>query len=206
MVSGNVQKAGYRDRVIELGKFVNLTGYAENLPDGRVRIIAEGDDDQLEFFSKHIDIKNTLIHVDKIEYTESEATNKFNSFSKLVSNDETDARLDTAASLLKELIGVTKNGFANVTSEIKEMRTDMKEMSTDLKEMSTDLKEMSTDIKEMHLDMKTGFNDLKYEIQGVKSEIRMQRDDFKEMFMREVNELHIEINEIKATLARMQTA
>jgi acylphosphatase len=192
IVSGNVQKAGYRDRVIELGKFANLTGYAENLPDGRVRIIAEGDDDQLEFYKEHIDIKNTLIQVDKIEYTESEATNKFSSFSKLVSNDETDARLDTAANLLKELIGVTRNGFVNVTGEIKEMRTD--------------IKEMRTDIKEMHSDMKTGFNDLKFEIQGVKNEIRMQRDDLKDIFIREVNELHIEINEIKATLARMQTA
>jgi acylphosphatase len=199
IVSGNVQKAGYRDRVIELGKFANLTGYAENLPDGRVRIIAEGDDDQLEFYKEHIDIKNTLIQVDKIEYTESEATNKFSSFSKLVSNDETDARLDTAANLLKELIGVTRNGFVNVTGEIKEMRTD-------IKEMRTDIKDMRTDIKEMHSDMKTGFNDLKFEIQGVKNEIRMQRDDLKDIFIREVNELHIEINEIKATLARMQTA
>jgi len=34
----------------------------------------------------------------------------------------------------------------------------------------------------------------------------LQRDDFKEVFLREVNELHVEINEIKATLARMQAA
>jgi len=34
----------------------------------------------------------------------------------------------------------------------------------------------------------------------------MQRDDLKEMFMKEVSELHIEINDIRATLFRMQQA
>jgi len=77
VVSGNVQKAGYRDRVIELAKFANLAGYAENLPDGRVRIFAEGEEGQLEFYKEHINIKNTLINVENIEYAESEATGDF---------------------------------------------------------------------------------------------------------------------------------
>jgi len=36
------------------------------------------------------------------------------------------------------------------------------------------------------------------------SEVHLLRDDFRELFMREVNELRGEIAEIKATLARMQ--
>jgi len=42
IVSGKVQKAGYRDRVIELAMSLGLTGFAQNLKDGRVRVIAEG--------------------------------------------------------------------------------------------------------------------------------------------------------------------
>ena len=119
IVSGNIQKAGYRDRVIELGKFVNLTGYAENLPDGRVRIITEGEVDQLEFYREHIDIKNTLIHVENIEYTESEATGEFYGFLKLVSNDETDARLDTAANILKDVIVNMNKGFDKLSNSME---------------------------------------------------------------------------------------
>jgi acylphosphatase len=118
IVSGNIQKAGYRDRVIELGKFVNLTGYAENLPDGRVRIIAEGEEDQLEFYREHINIKNTLINVENIEYMESEATGEFYGFLKLVSNDETDARLDTAANILKDVIVNMNRGFDKVNNSL----------------------------------------------------------------------------------------
>ncbi len=119
IVSGNVHKAGYRDRVIELGKFVNLKGYAENLPDGRVRIIEEGEEDQLEFYREHINIKNTLINVENIEYTESEATGEFYGFLKLVSNDETDARLDTAANILKDVIINMNRGFDKLNNSME---------------------------------------------------------------------------------------
>jgi acylphosphatase len=36
-----VHRTGYRDKVVDIGKLLNLVGYAENLPDGRVRITDE---------------------------------------------------------------------------------------------------------------------------------------------------------------------
>jgi len=48
LVSGQVQGVGYRafarKHALELG----LAGYAENLPDGRVEVVAEGPEDALE--------------------------------------------------------------------------------------------------------------------------------------------------------------
>ena len=56
------------------------------------------------------------------------------------------------------------------------------------------------DKQDLHIKItRSGFEDLK-------NEIHMQRDDFKEVFIKEVDRLHSEINEIKATLARMQAA
>ncbi|MFA4955407.1 MAG: acylphosphatase [Candidatus Methanoperedens sp.] len=150
IVSGNVQKAGYRDRVIELGKFVNLTGYAENMPDGNVRIVAEGEEEQLDFFRKHIDIKNTLIRVDKIEYTESEATNKFNGFLKLVSNDETDARLDTAAKLMKELIDSVRSGFKETVGAIISVKEDTSNMKSTLTRIEFDVRDTRFSLSSLH--------------------------------------------------------
>jgi len=57
-------------------------------------------------------------------------------------------------------------------------------------------------------DMRKGFAEVKEEMKAgftdVKEEIHMQRDDFRELFMREVSELRSEIAEVKAELARMQ--
>ncbi len=116
MVSGKVQQAGYRDRVVGIGKNLALSGYAENLSDGRVKIVAEGDEEVLEQLTAAINIKNTLINVENVESSDWEATGEFSGFYKLVKEGETDERLDTAADLLKELIGVTNNGFSTLNN------------------------------------------------------------------------------------------
>ena len=40
-VSGTVQKTGYRARVVNLANFLGLKGFVQNLPDGRVKVVAE---------------------------------------------------------------------------------------------------------------------------------------------------------------------
>lgn len=65
-VSGNVQEVGYRARVVQTANTLKLTGVVENLPDGRVKIIAEGDDERLKWFEEAINIKDTLIQVSSI--------------------------------------------------------------------------------------------------------------------------------------------
>lgn len=47
-----------------------------------------------------------------MESSDWEATGEFSGFYKLVKEGGTDERLDTAADLLKKLIGVTNNGFS----------------------------------------------------------------------------------------------
>ena len=42
-VDGRVQGVGFRDFVARKGRSLGLTGWAANLPDGRVEVIAEGD-------------------------------------------------------------------------------------------------------------------------------------------------------------------
>jgi acylphosphatase len=54
LVSGNVQGVGFRfytrKRALEIG----LAGYAENLSDGRVEVVAEGDPEDLEHLVLHL--------------------------------------------------------------------------------------------------------------------------------------------------------
>ena len=48
VVKGEVQGVGFRWAVQRQASRLGLTGYAENLPDGSVRVEAEGDPDRLD--------------------------------------------------------------------------------------------------------------------------------------------------------------
>jgi acylphosphatase len=104
IVSGKVQEVGYRARVVDIANAFGLKGMIENQKDGRVKIIAEGEDEKLKWFEFAIDIKNTLISVSAIIKTYSPAIGDFENFGKLVTKGETDSRLDTAAVYLKEIV------------------------------------------------------------------------------------------------------
>ena len=66
-MSGNVQRVGYRARVIDIANAFALEGMIENQKDGLVKIIAEGEEEKLRWFEFAIDIKNALIRVSSIE-------------------------------------------------------------------------------------------------------------------------------------------
>lgn len=112
-VSGQIQKVGYRKRVIDIARAFGLKGIIENLNDGRVKIIAEGDDEKLKWFESAIDIKNTLIQVSSIETAYSTAGGEFSKFGKFVEEGETDSRLDKGVEVMKEILvairGVNKS-------------------------------------------------------------------------------------------------
>ncbi len=193
IVSGNVQKAGYRDIVIRLGMALGLRGYAENLPDGRVKVVAEGEKRKLELLKESVDIKNTLIQVEKIEDSFGEATGEFSGFFKMVREGETDERLDRAAELLKELIEVNRSGFSSLkedTSAMLEKQDRMLEKQDTticiLERVSEDTSDMKSTLSRIEVDVK----DTKFSLSSfIEEKFRKQE---------------VEIAEIKATLARMQ--
>jgi acylphosphatase/uncharacterized protein YukE len=91
---------------------------------------------------------------------------------------------------------------------------DKQDKSLDKQDKMLDRQDKMLDKQDMHIEItRNGFDDLtseikqgNHEIKGIKNEIHMQRDDFKEIFLKEVEELHNEINDIRATLTRMQAA
>lgn len=52
LVSGKVQQVGYRSRVLSAARALDITGYVMNLPDGTVKINAEGDEVDLDRFPR----------------------------------------------------------------------------------------------------------------------------------------------------------
>ncbi len=74
LVSGQVQGVGYRyftrKKAFELG----LSGYAENLSDGRVEVVAEGEKANLEHLIHHLRQGPRGARVDQVDVQWSEAT------------------------------------------------------------------------------------------------------------------------------------
>jgi len=194
VVSGTIQNVGYRAKVIGFAKLFDLTGFVQNLDNGRVKIIAEGYENNLNTFLGVIRIKNALIDVDDIEVEYADATGDFDDFCKLVGGGETDERLDKAAEYLKKLIDVTENGFAAVTAEMRTGFSEMKE-------------EMRTGFSEMKEEMSTGFGNLdsKMDVMIEKqnettAEIRGLREDMKTYMDRKFGEIESELDIIKSAL------
>jgi len=131
-VSGTVQKVGYRARVMDFAKMLGLKGTVENLDDGRVKTIAEGEDDKLKWFEEAIVIKNTLIKVSAIEREYSQPRDEFGKFYKFVEKGETDSRLDAAAFHLKDLIAAVDKLNDNMGGKMDVMIKGQEDLSENL--------------------------------------------------------------------------
>ena len=220
IVSGKVQQAGYRDRVVGIGKNLALSGYAENLSDGRVKIVAEGDEEVLKQLTAAINIKNTLINVDNVESSGREATGEFSGFYKLVKDGETDERLDTAADLLKELIGATNNGFSTLNNtmtsgfnklalgqdKILEKQDRMLEKQDSmLEKQDSMLEKQDTSInilEKVHGDT----SEIKYTLSRIEVDVKDTRCSLLSYIEEKHQKLEGEIAEIKATLVKIQAS
>ena len=79
-VKGDVQEAGYRSHVQQSALKLKLTGYVENLDDGSVRIVCEGERESIVELCKEIRVKDEFINVTSIRKRFSEHRGEFRGF------------------------------------------------------------------------------------------------------------------------------
>jgi acylphosphatase len=80
IVQGIVQGVGYRFFAVEIAKQYNIKGYARNLPDGNVEVIAEGDEGMLNEFIKRLKIGPGSARVTGIDVKWDDTDFGFDSF------------------------------------------------------------------------------------------------------------------------------
>jgi acylphosphatase len=171
--------------VLSIARDFGLKGYFQNLDDGRVKVVAEGEDYDLESMLAAIDIKNTLIQVADIQKEYSAATDEFQGFFKAVSGSgETDHRLDRAAELLTELIVVNKDVVKEIRATREELRDEIKATREELKdeiratreELKDEIRATREEVKatreELRDELRATRNDLKTEICGVRDQVK----------------------------------
>jgi acylphosphatase len=197
-ISGNVQHANYRSKVVSIAKKYNVTGNVQNLSNGNVKVIAEGEENDLERFIQDINIRNTLINVTDLKKEYSTPTDEYEGFYKLVGEGETDERLDTAADLLKELINVTRNGFSGLEKKQDIMIAKQHETIGKIDNLGIAL---GNKIDNLGIALGNKIDQNRLEI---KSEVHALRDDFKSHFDKRLSKIEIELTEIKVNVAHIQ--
>lgn len=79
-IKGDVQEAGYRAFIMRTAQKLKLVGYVENLKDGGVRIICEGERKAIDEFSNKIRLKNDIVYVESIRRRFSKPKREFKRF------------------------------------------------------------------------------------------------------------------------------
>jgi len=195
-VSGQVQRTGYRARIVDFARALGLKGTVENLDDGRVKVIAEGDDDKLKWFEEAIDIKNTLIKVSSIKKEYSEPKGDFANFYKVVGPGETDSRLDTAADHLKELILVVNRMNNNLGGKMDVMIQKQDQM-LDKQDQMLDKQDQMLQKQDMMLDTQKEMVELQHDLLD---EVKDSRKDLKSYLDQRFEKLESDVIEMKAAL------
>lgn len=80
IVQGNVQGVGYRFYVVEQARIYNIKGYTQNLPDGTVKVVAEGDQGMIEDFIKQLKIGPVSAHVSAVDVQWNDIESGFTDF------------------------------------------------------------------------------------------------------------------------------
>jgi acylphosphatase/uncharacterized coiled-coil DUF342 family protein len=164
-VSGKVQKTGYRARVVTIAQNLGLRGYVQNLDNGLVKVVAEGETTDLENLLIGIDIKNTLINVTDVRKEFTPAIGDFDSFFKAVSGGETDQRIDAAAHLLTKLIVVNEKILDAITAT-----------NNELKETHEEIRGSREEIRGSREEIRGSREDIRSSRDAIVGEIRASRD------------------------------
>lgn len=80
LVSGRVQGIFYRANTKNVAKKLSLTGWVRNLPDGRVEVIAEGEEKNIDKLVKFLGRGPFLARVDNLDIKRDKYTGEFIDF------------------------------------------------------------------------------------------------------------------------------
>jgi len=151
IVSGSIQHVGYRETVHEIAFDMHLTGQVQNLENGKVEVIAEGDEGTLRELAKRIHFREFPVEVRSVRKRFTGPTGEFDEFRVIP-----DERFD------KDLSAKMERGFRYFKIMQKDISGSVRNMDSHL---SKDIKTVDHHIKGMdshmgrrfdHLDSKYG--------------------------------------------------
>lgn len=79
-VCGRVQMVMFRDYATRKARALKIVGEVQNMPDGTVRVVAEGPREALEHYLKKLREGSLLSRVERVEAVFKEASGDYRSF------------------------------------------------------------------------------------------------------------------------------
>ncbi|TKY92537.1 MAG: hypothetical protein C5S46_00175 [Candidatus Methanomarinus sp.] len=195
-VSGNVQRVGYRAKVKSIAKALGIKGSIQNLPGGKVKIIAQGEQTELNKLIHDINISNNLINVTNIKQEYSIPSDDYEDFDKVVGGGETDERLDNALDLFKKLIAVTEDGFNRLENKQDQTIDKISDLG---KELGDKIDQVGYKVDQV------GYKVDQSRIE-ISSDIHSLRDDFNTLFDARISKMEYELTEIKDKIVVLESS
>lgn len=84
LAEGRVQGVGYRAFCAHEASLLGVTGYAQNLPDGRVRVVAEADEGTLRQFVERLREGPPMSNVRQVTFQWEEHTGEYSGFEAVI--------------------------------------------------------------------------------------------------------------------------
>ncbi|NLV26304.1 MAG: acylphosphatase [Methanomicrobiales archaeon] len=137
LVTGRVQRVGFRGFARLIANRYGIFGYAENLLDGSVRIVVEGEDGMLTRFCEDLYAEEEpLISVESVEITESEYQGDLTHFEPHFGDFQKEMfhRSELGLEYLKEMIKLQKRSLKMQEEMVIALR-DMKKESKKRREV-----------------------------------------------------------------------
>jgi acylphosphatase len=149
LVKGEVQGVGYRDVVFKIARKLKIVGFVENTKPYDVRIIAEGEKENLDKFIEQIKIEEHPILVDEVDVTFEESTGEFEYFEVRRGDitEELGERLDLARGEMKKLHQAQKVTIEKQDQTIEILKSVKEDTSTMIEKQDTMIEKQGTTVE-----------------------------------------------------------
>jgi len=135
IVSGTVQEAGYREEVAEKAFDLRLRGQVQNLDDGTVEVLCEGEQSAIRALARKINVREYPVEVESVRSRYTKPTGEFRKFSIIKDtrlDSDLSSKLETGFRFIKHMhrdLAGTKNG---VGSEVRKVGSDVRTMNRNM--------------------------------------------------------------------------
>ena len=118
LISGQVQRVGYRRVVLRAARKNGVLGYVENLRDETVKVVAQGPPARLRSFISDISVRKEPIFVEGVSEKRLKGTGRYHSFT---------IRPGRLVDELQEGLGAGEERLAVLTDEFRDYRGEFKD-------------------------------------------------------------------------------
>jgi len=213
IAKGKVQKVGYRDFVQDSARELGITGDVENLEDGNVKIVCEGEEPKIEEFIREIKVKKGFIHVSEASVNYEDPTGEFKVFKIKYGGvpEELGDRLGAALLYLGATNQKIDAGFKMVAGKIDEGREENKQgfgMLGGKMDMMLEKQDMMLEKQDMMLEKQDdtigAIREVSEKIdrgkEDIVTEISSLREDLRSYMENKFAKIEYEIAELKAKI------